>query len=100
MGQAAASAAYAFGDVAGTALMTSALYRLAVLRQDVFATEWYQVCADRNYRAVVRRVDRDGNVGPVRTPYEVPSKKYLETSPEGQSMAVFLAAAWRDCGGQ
>jgi hypothetical protein len=77
--------------------MTFAIYRLAVLRPDVFATERYLGWAARNSRAVARHAGRNGKAGPVTTPSEVPGKKILEMSPEGQSMVVLMAAAWRDC---
>lgn len=93
----ASSTGYAFGDVAGTALMTSALYRLAVLRPAIFATETYLSWADDNYRSVAQLVDDEGRAGPVTTPYEVPGKKSLDMSPEGQSMVVMMAASRRDC---
>lgn len=96
-GSTATSSAYAFGDVAGTALMTSAVYRLAVLRPWTFGTETYLKWADRNYISVAQHVDQQGKAGPVTTPYEVPGKKSLEMSPEGQSMVVMMAAARRDC---
>ena len=95
-GEASPSAAYAFGDVTDTALMTSALYRLAVLLPDRFATEKYLSWADQNYGAVASHVDREGKAGPVTTPYEMPGKKSLEMSPEGQSMVLPMAMAWRD----
>ena len=91
------SAARAFGDVAGTALMTSAVHRLAVLKPERFGTEWYLGWAENNYKNVADRVDRDGRAGPVTTPYEVPAKSSLPMSPEGQSMVVMMAAARRDC---
>ena len=96
-GSNAPSSAHAFGDVAGTALMTSAVYRLAVLRPGIFGTETYLKWADKNYKSVAQHVDHDGKAGPVTTPYEVPGKKSLDMSPEGQSMVVMMAAARRDC---
>lgn len=76
--------------------MTSVVYRLAVLRPDMFVTGVYPRWVDRNYKAVARHVGRDGKVGPVTTPFEVPGRK-LEMSLEGQSVVVLTAAAWRDC---
>lgn len=51
--------------------MTSVVYRLAVLRPDMFATGVYPRWADKNYKAVARHVGRDGKAGPVTTPFEV-----------------------------
>jgi rhamnogalacturonyl hydrolase YesR len=91
------SAAWAYGDAAGTALMTSAMYRLAVLLPKTYggptAMEW----AERNRRAVARHVRPDGRVSPVADVGHVPSKSPVGQTSEGQSMVILMYSAWRAC---
>ncbi|KPI37088.1 uncharacterized protein AB675_3704 [Cyphellophora attinorum] len=95
-GPGSASSAWAFGDAAGTALVTSAVYRLATLLPEVFAKPEYMTWADRNLFAVAKHVHQDGRVGPVAQINGVPSTKAVDTTSEGQSMALLLYAARRD----
>jgi hypothetical protein len=90
------SEAWAFGDAAGTALVTSAIYRLAVLVPEVFAQQKYVSWADQNLVAVAKHVHEDGRVSPVAQINGVPSKEPVESTSEGQSMALLLYAARRD----
>lgn len=90
------SAPWAFGDTAGTSLVTSAIYRLAVLLPDTFMKEDYLLWADKNLEAVARHIDRDGRVGPVARINGVPSTHAVDQTSEGQSMALLLYAARRD----
>lgn len=90
------SASWAFGDAAGTSLLTSAVYRLAVLLPDAFMKEPYLSWADKNLEAVARHVHKDGRVGPVARINGVPSTHAVEQTSEGQSMALLLYAARRD----
>jgi rhamnogalacturonyl hydrolase YesR len=91
------SSKYAFGDSAGTALLASAVYRLAVLVPDVFATRKYLEWAHASREAVARHVDITGKVSPVADVSHVPSKRAVDHTSEGQSMALLLYSAWRDC---
>ncbi len=91
------SAAWAYGDAAGTALVASAVYRLAVLLPDTYGASSWLCWADRNRRAVARHVDRDGKVSPVADVGNVPSKRPVDETSEGQSMVVLMYSAWRDC---
>ena len=90
------SAPRAFGDAAGTALVTSAIYRLAVLLPDTFMKEPYLSWADKNLQAVARHVHEDGRVGPVASINGVPSTHAVDETSEGQSMALLLYSARRD----
>ncbi|EXJ59084.1 hypothetical protein A1O7_06515 [Cladophialophora yegresii CBS 114405] len=91
------SAAWAYGDAAGTALMASAMYRLAVLLPETYggsnAMEW----AERNRRAVARHVHSGGRVSPVADVGHVPSKSPVSQTSEGQSMVLLMYSAWRAC---
>ena len=88
---------WAFGDAAGTALVTSAMYRLAVLMPEQFDTPRYLDWAHTNFAVVVKHVDGNGRVGPVASVDGVPSKHAAEQTSEGQSMVILMYAAWRDC---
>jgi len=91
------NAVYAYGDAAGTAMMAAAVYRLAVLLPETFATPTYLHWADTNRRAVTSHVGSGGRVGPVADVNHVPSRGPRRHTSEGQSMVVLMFSAWRDC---
>lgn len=91
------TARYAFGDTAGTALMAAAVYRLAVLFPEMFATPLFLDWADTNWLAVSKHVDRDGTAGPVADVSHVPSEVPVPWTSEGQSMVLLMYSACRDC---
>ena len=88
---------YQFGDAAGTALATSAIYRLAVLLPGKFSDPTFLEWADSNYHAVARCVGIYGIVSPVASVDGVPSKVAASQTSEGQSMTILMYAARRDC---
>lgn len=90
-------ARYAFGDTAGTALMAAAVYRLAVLFPEMFATPLFLDWADTNWLAVSKHVDRDGTAGPVADVSHVPSEVSVPRTSEGQSMVLLMYSARRGC---
>lgn len=90
------SAAWAFGDAAGTSLVTSTIYRLAVILPSVFMKGRYLSWADKNLEAIAHHVHEDGRVGPVARINGVPSIHAVNQTSEGQSMAILLYAARRD----
>ncbi|KAK5028302.1 hypothetical protein LTS07_006393 [Exophiala sideris] len=71
----------AFGDTAGTALMAAAVYRLAVLFPDMFATPRFLDWADTNWRAVLKHVDSDGTVGHVADVSHIPIRVEIASQP-------------------
>ncbi|EXJ71715.1 uncharacterized protein A1O5_05523 [Cladophialophora psammophila CBS 110553] len=91
------SAAWTYGDAAGTALMASAAYRLAVLLPEVYGVPSFLDWAEQNRRAVAKHVSHDGRVSPVADVGHVPSKNPVNQTSEGQSMAILMYSAWRDC---
>ena len=91
------SAQWAFGDAAGTALVTSAVYRLAVLYPEHFCQSAYLLWAQSDLDAVVRQIDDHGRVRSVPSVDGVPSKYAAQQTSEGQSMVILMYAAWRDC---
>ncbi|KAK5054676.1 hypothetical protein LTR84_001568 [Exophiala bonariae] len=96
-GRSSASAPWAYGEAAGTALMASAVYRLAVLLPDTFATSEFLGWANTIRKAVLSHVDSLGNVSPVADVSHIPSKEPAEQTSEGQSMVLLMYSAWRDC---
>ena len=88
---------YQFGDAAGTALATSATYRLAILLPEILSDKAIVAWADANYWAVARCVGKNGTVAPVASVDVVPSKAAASKTSEGQSMTVLMYAARRDC---
>lgn len=86
-----------WGEVAGTLLLASVVYRMAVLVPQVFdehVLEW----AEGKRAAVGRCVDlKTGIAGPVVNPRGHAQREKLEGgSPEAQSFLVLLHAAYRD----
>ena len=91
------SAEYAFGDTAGTALMSATVYRLAVLDPTTFARPDLLNWADVNWRVVSKHIDHKGTAGPVADVSNVPSKGPVRQTSEGQSMVLLMYSARRDC---
>lgn len=96
-GPAHRSAAYAYGDTAGTALMAASVYRLAVLSPHVFGSPLFLAWAEASRQAVAAHVNIDGRAGPVADVSHIPSRNAVEQTSEGQSMVVLMYSAWRDC---
>ncbi|KAK7903044.1 hypothetical protein LTR67_001061 [Exophiala xenobiotica] len=96
-GPLARSAEYAFGDTAGTALMSAAVYRLAVLEPTTFARPDLLDWADINWHVVSKHIDNKGIVGPVADVSNVPSKVPVQQTSEGQSMVLLMYSARQDC---
>lgn len=87
-----------FGEAAGTALLASVAYRLAVLIPELDWTRYID-WADRSREAVASCVDKGtGVIAPVvkwsdwrdRNPWD-------EASSEAQSFAILMYTAYRDC---
>lgn len=84
-----------YGEIAGTALISATVFRMAVLNPETFAqyTEWAKAKMNR----VDSVIKEDGTVIPVVNPlgwWE--EKPYQQASPEGQSFVVLMHAAYRD----
>ncbi len=87
----------AFGDTAGTALMVSAVYRLAMLLPDIFAIQAFLSWAQAKCLAVSNHIDLHGVAGPVADVSHVPSRGPVPQTSEGQSMVILMYSALRDC---
>ncbi|KAJ6580863.1 hypothetical protein B0H19DRAFT_1112638 [Mycena capillaripes] len=94
-----ASSAHGFGEIAGSALLASVAYRMAVLQSSVFDGA-YVAWAD-GIRGELGRdghVTESGVVTPAVNPYDwQDTMPDTAGSPEGQAMVVLMYAGWRDC---
>lgn len=85
-----------FGDVTGTAMLASVAYRMAVL--DPSGGKQYVSWADGLRKAVAASVNSTGYAVPTVDPLNwFATNPYYGGSPEGQSAAGVMAAAYRDC---
>lgn len=87
-----------FGEAAGTALLASAAYRLAVLAPGLDYTK-YTNWADQSRMAVASCVnEQTGIISPIVKWSDWRDKKpWVEASSEAQSFAILMHAAHRDC---
>lgn len=87
-----------FPEGAGTAMIAANMYRFAVLAPETFATADYLNWADARRAAVAKTVKANGQLSPVVDPYNYSQNTaYDGTSPESESFAILLYAAYRDC---
>ncbi|THH07715.1 hypothetical protein EW145_g3198 [Phellinidium pouzarii] len=82
-----------FGDASSSAALASVAYRAAVLRPDVFGSNYTKV-AGKLANAVLRSVDDLGLVSPYVDPLNWGQIGILST--EGQAFSLMLLSAWRD----
>jgi len=101
---------HGFGEISGSNLMANVVYRMAVLRPDVFALSSsdkelsegdgkYLDFADK-IREVMGQghVTTNGTAIPAVNPLEwSDTTPFLAGSPEGQNFVVLMYIAWRDC---
>jgi rhamnogalacturonyl hydrolase YesR len=94
-------AAHGFGEIAGSSLLASVAYRMAVLQPNTFGAS-YVAWADaiRGELGKKGRVTGSGVATPAVNPHAWwDTTPDTEGSPEGQAMVVLMYAAWRDCVG-
>ncbi|KAF2627941.1 Six-hairpin glycosidase [Macroventuria anomochaeta] len=86
-----------WGEVAGTALLTATVFRMAVLEPGIFGTK-YTNWALLRMDTVGRCIDVEtGIAAPVVNPLRESQRTPLSGSnPEGQAFVVLMYAAWRD----
>jgi len=86
-----------WGELAGTALLTSVVYRTAALLPDMFGKE-YLDWADRKREVIAKHVNEETGIGaPTVNPRSHLQREKLWTgSPEGQCFLVLLHSAYRD----
>lgn len=90
-----------FGELSGTTLLTATVYRLAVLAPDDFGhgsngSSKYVKWADAKRPEIISRIDDQGLLSPVINPLDWGDRTPGTESPEAQSFAVLMFAAWRD----
>lgn len=87
-----------FGEISGTALFASVVYRMAILRPETFETVHYLDWANRKRLAVAKHVDDYTGIGkPAVNPLNhLQREPFMDGSPEGQGFLVLLHAAYRD----
>lgn len=85
-----------FGDATGTAMLATAAYRLAVLNPAKGAR--FLSWANDLRKAVADKVNDEGVLEHTVDPLDWYKEQAVNSgSPEGNSAALLLAAAWRDC---
>ncbi|KAJ8095568.1 hypothetical protein PM082_023098 [Marasmius tenuissimus] len=95
---------HGFGEISGSAMLASVVYRMAILQPEVFGEE-YISWADGIRKAISGndhngdpRVTLTGVVRPAVNPLGWFDTNPFETgSPEGQAFVVLMYAGWRDC---
>lgn len=89
-----------FGELSGTTLLAATAYRMAALAPATFGVEagagGYVAWADAKRREVTARIGTDGLLYPVVNPLDWSDRTPAAESPEAQSFAVLLFAAYRD----
>lgn len=83
-----------FGELSGTSLLAATAYRMAVLEPDEFGS--YASWADAKRHEVTDRIGSDGLLYPVINPLNWSDRTPAGESPEAQSFAVLLFAAYRE----
>ncbi|KAK0445631.1 uncharacterized protein EV420DRAFT_1648351 [Desarmillaria tabescens] len=95
---------HGFGEISGTSMIASVIYRMAVLQPESF-NQTYISWAD-DVRATLSGNDTEGNphvtangtVTPAVNPLGwLDTEPWTAGSPEGQCFVVLMYAAWRDC---
>ncbi|KAI0406429.1 hypothetical protein F4802DRAFT_557496 [Xylaria palmicola] len=84
-----------FGELSGTTLLVATTYRMAKLEPAVFGGR-YVMWANEKREEVVRRINKDGLLSPVINPLDWNDRTPGTASPEAQSFAVLMFAAYRD----
>ncbi|KAK0200675.1 hypothetical protein DFS33DRAFT_1265762 [Desarmillaria ectypa] len=95
---------HGFGEISGTSMIASVIYRMAVLQPNLF-NQTYVLWADQ-VRATLAGNDTEGNPHIITNGTVTPAvnplgwgdtKPWTAGSPEGQCFVVLMYAAWRDC---
>ncbi|OTA65213.1 hypothetical protein K449DRAFT_420925 [Hypoxylon sp. EC38] len=84
-----------FGELSGTTMLTATAYRMAQLEPSTFGQK-YTSWADSKREAITKRISSDGLLSPVINPLNWNDRTPATKSPEAQSFAVLMFAAYRD----
>ncbi|GAW16575.1 hypothetical protein ANO14919_060070 [Xylariales sp. No.14919] len=88
-----------FGELSGTALLVATTYRMAKLEPGAFG-HGYVAWAEGKREEVVARINGDGLLSPVVNPLDWNDRTPGTASPEAQSFALLMFAAYRDLYGK
>ncbi|KAJ7147627.1 Six-hairpin glycosidase-like protein [Mycena crocata] len=92
---------HGFGEIAGSSLLASVAYRMAILQPAKFGGDAKYVAWADGIRTTLGKdghVTDKGVVTPAVNPHDwKDTNPDTEGSPEGQGMVVLMYAAWRDC---
>ncbi|ORY70272.1 uncharacterized protein BCR38DRAFT_471603 [Pseudomassariella vexata] len=83
------------GELSGTTLLTATAYRMAQLEPHEFGSR-YVDWADEKRDAILERIDEDGLLSPVINPLNWGDRTPGTESPEAQSFAILMFAAYQD----
>lgn len=83
-----------FAELSGTTLLTATAYRMAQLDPKMFGHK-YSDWADSKIEAVTRMIGSDGLLTPVVNPLNWNDRTPAAKSPEAQSFAIMMFAAYR-----
>ncbi|OTB14859.1 hypothetical protein K445DRAFT_384246 [Daldinia sp. EC12] len=84
-----------FGELSGTTLLAATAYRMAQLEPNDFGSK-YTKWADSNREVIMEKISSDGLLSPVINPLNWKDRTPGKESPEAQSFAVLMLAAYRD----
>ncbi|KAI0869709.1 hypothetical protein GGS24DRAFT_477968 [Hypoxylon argillaceum] len=84
-----------FGELSGMTLLTATAYRMAKLEPGAFGSGYVR-WANRKREVLIERIGEDGLLSPVVNPLDWNDKTPGTASPEAQSFAVLMFAAYRD----
>ncbi|KAI1342151.1 hypothetical protein F5Y15DRAFT_374358 [Xylariaceae sp. FL0016] len=86
-----------FGELSGTTVLTATAYRMMQLAPEEFRDDSkYAAWADRKRGEIISRIGNNGLLAPVINPLDWSDRTPASESPEAQSFAVLMFAAYRD----
>ncbi|THU84762.1 hypothetical protein K435DRAFT_869944 [Dendrothele bispora CBS 962.96] len=88
---------HGFGEISGSCLIASVVYRMAVLQPDTFNAS-YISWADSIRGNMASHVTAEGIATPAVNPLAwTDTNPWTSGSPEGQAFVVLMYSGWRDC---
>jgi hypothetical protein len=90
---------HGYGEISGTSLLASVVYRMAVLCPSVFGSSYIQWADSvRTTLGNGKHISSNGTVYPAVNPLNwADTTPFTAGSPEGNNFVVLMYAAWRDC---
>ncbi|KAK7457789.1 hypothetical protein VKT23_010128 [Stygiomarasmius scandens] len=88
---------HGFGEISGSCLIASVVYRMAVLQPDTFNAS-YVSWADSIQHTMASHITTEGIATPAVNPLAwTDTNPWTSGSPEGQAFVILMYSAWRDC---